>query len=164
VTAFSNFRRFAGALAGLAGGLVGLGGVAAAQPQSVSPSEAPAEWVRYAEVTTQTITRWLAEDNEAATALRAYLHQTRAVDNQPAPPLVLKIWMKPEGQIDRIGFTPFAHETANADLRTVIVGRTLEAPPRDMLLPLRLAIQFDSVDDGEDQSTIVTPKADSTLH
>ncbi|MEG3086710.1 hypothetical protein [Sphingomonas sp. PB4P5] len=140
----SRFRRLTGVLGGLASGLVGLGGAAAAQPQSVAPSEAPIAWVRYAETATRSVTTWLEEDSEPATAFRAYLHQTRPAEDQPSPPLVLKVWIKRDGRVDRIGFTPFADQSANASLLTSIVGRTLpSAPPRGMLLPLRLAIQLE---------------------
>lgn len=167
----SRFRRITGALAGLASGLVGLGGAAAAQPQSVAPSEAPVAWVQYAEIATRSITGWLEEDSEPATAFRAYLHQTRPAEDQPTPPLVLKVWIKPDGRVDRIDFTPFADEPTNANLRATIVGRSLaSAPPRGMLLPLRLAIQLEVGQPvpaggvGEDGSSMVPAAADITLH
>jgi hypothetical protein len=142
---FSRFRRFTGALAGLASGLAGPGVAAAAQPQSVAPAEAPAAWVRYAEMATQSITAWLEEDGEPATAFRTYLHQTRPAEDQPTPLLVLKVWIKPDGRIDRTEFTPFADDAANAALRAAIVGRTLASrPPRGMLLPLRVGIQLEA--------------------
>ena len=166
MTVSSRFRRLAGAFAGFAGGLVGLGGAAAAQPQSVTPSEAPVAWVRYAESVTQSITIWLEEDSQPATAFRAYLHQTRPAEDQPTPPLVLKVWINPDGRVDRIDFTPFADEPANADLRAAIVGRDLSAaPPRGMLLPLRLAIQLEASQPepaggtGEEPSSTVTAEA-----
>ena len=127
--------------------------------------------MRYAETATQSITAWLEEDSEPATAFRAYLHQTRPAEDQPTPPLVLKVWIKPDGRVDRIDFTPLADESANANLRAAIVGRTLgSAPPRGMLLPLRLAIQLEAgepapvVSTGEERSSIVTAEAGTTLH
>jgi hypothetical protein len=145
--------RFGRALAVLAGGLIGLGGATTAPAQSVAPSQAPAEWVRYAEAATGTISAWLEEDGEAAAGFRNYLHQTRPADDQPTPTLILKVWVDPDGRIDRIEFPPFAHEQANADLRMAVVGRALEAPPPpDMLLPIRLAIQLEA------------PQPESTSH
>lgn len=166
----SPFGRFTGALTGLIVGLTGLGG-AAAQPQSVAPSEAPAEWVRYAETATRSITAWLEEDSASAIAVRTYLHQTRPSEDQPTPPLVLKVWITPDGRIDRIDFPPFPEETANADLRAAIIGRALASrPPRRMLLPLRVAIQLEAGQPapaagvGEDRSSMVVAKAEITLH
>ena len=140
----SHLRHLAGVLAGVASSLATLGGAAAAQPQSVSPSQAPVEWVRYAEMATLSITGWLEEDSEAATAFRAHLHQTRPIDDQPTPPLMLKLWISRDGRVDLIDFTPFADEPANTNLRAAIVGRSLASVrPRGMLLPLRLAIQLE---------------------
>lgn len=113
--------------------------------QTVSPSTAPAEWVRYAERATATITAWLEADAAPAMRLRAYLDATRPAEDRATPALQLKVWVAADGMVSRIDFPPFAHEEPNADLRTLIVGRRLAAaPPRDMLLPLRLAIQLDA--------------------
>lgn len=140
----SRFRNLGAALAGLLSGFSGLGGPASAHGQSVTPAEAPSEWVAYAQTATQSITRWLEEDSEAAIAFRAYLNQTRAADDQPARPLVLKVWIEANGRISRLGFAPFAHEAANAGLRGLLVGRSLAAPPSGMLLPLRLSVQTEA--------------------
>lgn len=138
-------RSFYGRLTRWVAAVVGasLAVTAPATAQTVAPSAAPAEWVRYAESATTTISGWLEEDGEAATRLRAYLHETRPVADQPTPPLLLKVWIAPDGAVERIEFTPFAHEAPNADLRGAIVGRRLAAPPREMLLPLRLSIQLE---------------------
>jgi hypothetical protein len=51
---------------------VTLASVAPTQAQTLPPSGAPAEWVRYAETATATISDWLEEDSAAATRLRAW--------------------------------------------------------------------------------------------
>lgn len=136
----SRVGRWFAALAG-----AGLASTSPVAGQSVSPSVAPVEWVRYAEAATLNVNGWLEEDGQAATAFRAYLDRTRSADDQPTTTLVLKVWIDPVGRIERLEFTPFAHEQANADLRAAIVGRRLpSAPPRDMLLPLRIGIQLES--------------------
>lgn len=145
MTPLSRLRRVTLALTGLVSGLLGPGGAAWAQPQSMGAAEAPAEWVRYAALATESLTAWLEEDSESSAAFRAYLHQTRPAEDQPTPALMLKIWITPEGVVDRMDFPPFAHEAANIQLRAAVVGRALPAPPpRDMLLPLRLAIQLEA--------------------
>lgn len=128
---------------------------APAAAQTVAPSAAPVEWVRYAESATTTISGWLEEDGEAATRLRAYLHETRPVADQPTPPLLLKVWIAPDGGVERVEFTPFAHEAANADLRSAIVGRRLAPPPRDILLPLRLSVQLEPASASESSGATV---------
>lgn len=129
-------------LAALVG--AGLASTAPVAAQTVSPSAAPVEWVRYAESATTTISAWLGEDSEAATQFRSYLDRTRPAEDQPTPPLELRVWINPDGAVSRIAFTPFAHEEANESLRGAIVGRRLAAPPADMLLPIRIAVQLDA--------------------
>lgn len=166
MTVSYQLRRLAGALAGVASSLVTLGGAAAAQPQSISPSEAPIEWVHYAETASQSITNWLEEDSEPATAFRAYLHQTRPAEDQPTLSLMLKLWIGAGGRIDRIDFTPFANEPTNVSLRAALVGRNLaSAPPRGMLLPLRLAIQLEARQTAPAGGTdVVTAGTAASLH
>lgn len=130
-------------LAALVG--AGIASTAPVAAQSVPPSAAPVEWVRYAEFATTTITGWLEADSEPASRLRAYLDTTRPAPDQATAPLVLKVWIEPDGKISRIDYPAFAHGEANADMRTLIVGQQLSAaPPRDMLLPLRIAVQIDA--------------------
>jgi hypothetical protein len=140
-------------LAALAG--AGLAATAPAAAQTVAPSAAPAEWVRYAEAATATIGGWLEEDGEAPTRLRTYLDATREAADRPTPPLLLRVWIAADGRIERIDFTPFAHEAANTDLRSAIVGRRLAAPPRDMLLPLRLSIQLEPAEASAPSAAMV---------
>lgn len=137
---FAGLSRWAAVLAG-----AGLTSTAPAAAQSVSPAQAPAAWVAYAQSATTTITGWLQADTEAATRLRTYLDATRTAPDQPTAQLVLKVWIDGKGVVSRIDFPPFAHPEPNADLRALIVGQPLSnAPPKDMLLPLRIAVQLDA--------------------
>ncbi|MGH7019801.1 MAG: hypothetical protein ACREEY_07980 [Brevundimonas sp.] len=132
----------------LATGLAAALGIAApvqAQTQSLSPEAAPAEWVAYAETATVTVTAWLEEESEAASNLRGYLNQTRSAADQATPPLVLKLWIDAQGVISRIDFASFAHNDADAALRSVVDGRRLDRPPAGMLQPLRLSVQLEPV-------------------
>lgn len=145
-----NRASLASRLIGTLAALAGLGTASTAPAQSVSASEAPAAWIAYAETAAATLSAWLEEEGEAPNRLRAYLHQTRPAEDQPTPPLMLKVWIDRDGVVDRLDFTPFAHEAANADLRASVVGRRLSAPPPpDMLLPLRIAVEMPA--GGEDE-------------
>ncbi len=136
---------------------MGLGAAAVASPasaQSVSPQEAPAEWLAYADYATTTITKWLEATSDPATRLRAYLDGTRTAPDQPTAPLRLKVWIGADGTVSRIEHTPFAHAEANADLKALIVGGLFDvSPPEDMLLPLRILVQLPPAPPGEGAQT-----------
>lgn len=109
--------------------------------QSVAPEAAPAAWVAYADQVNARVTAWLGSDDETATRLRAYVDGTRPSPDAAAPTLALRLWVTPAGVIERIAFTPFADAAANADLEALLVGKPIGAPPpRDMVQPLRLAL------------------------
>lgn len=136
---------------------IGIGAAAAPAPafaQSVSPQEAPAEWLAYASYATTTITKWLEVTSETGARLRAYLDATRPSLDQPTAPLLIKVWIDANGMVSRIDYAPFAHAEANADIKTLIVGGQLGAsPPEDILLPLRIVLQLpaqmpDATNDG----------------
>lgn len=130
----------------LASGLAAaLGLTAEAQAQSLTPEAAPTAWVAYAEAVTRTVTAWLEEEREAASSVRRYLHQTRPAADESTPPLVLKLWIDPDGLISRIEVSPFVQAETDAALRSAVDGRRLARPPSDMLQPLRLSVQLDPV-------------------
>lgn len=125
---------------------VGLG-LASGMPaaaQTVPAEAAPANWVRYAAGATAAISQWLQADDEAALRLRAYLDAARTAPDQPGAPLLLKVWVDPDSRVTRLEFAPFEHPEPGADLRSLILGRQLPgSPPRDMRLPLRIAVQLE---------------------
>lgn len=116
--------------------------VPGASAQSVAPSSAPVEWIRYAEASTRMISAWLQDEAEAPSRLRAYLDATRSAGNAPVE-IEISLWPSPGGNVERIHFAPFADAQANVDLQRSIVGRDLGAPPRGMLLPMRVAVQVE---------------------
>ncbi|GLJ00025.1 hypothetical protein [Sphingobium sp. BS19] len=112
----------------------------------VAPSVAPVEWVRYAQGAAAAVTALLQADNEAAVQLRAYLDQTRPAPDQPTAPLIVKLWVAKDRKVSKIDFTPFSHPAPNADLRALLVGQRLPGMlPKGMLLPLRIAVQLDTL-------------------
>lgn len=119
-------------------------GCSALPAQSISPGQAPAAWLRYAEGATRDVTGWLQEDSEAGVGLRTYLEGLRPAADQQTPALRLKLWIDTTGKIERVDFAPFAHEEANAAVRKLTMGRMLAgSPPCDMRQPLHLAVQLD---------------------
>ena len=145
-------RRVACAIAALAG-LGSAPSIAAAQ--GVAATEAPAEWVAYAQEVTVAITDWLQADSDAARRFRAYVAGTRNAQSEQSSSLMLKVWVADDGTVSRIDFTPFAHAEANADLRRLIEGRRLDiAPPPDMLQPLRLMVELQVPHSGNEANAI----------
>lgn len=133
-------RRVASAIAALAG-LGSVPSIAAAQ--GVAATEAPAEWLAYAQEVTVAITDWLQADSDTARRFRAYVAGTRDAQSEQSSALMLKVWVAEDGTVSRIDFTPFAHAEANADLRSLIEGRRLNiVPPPDILQPLRLLVEL----------------------
>lgn len=131
-----------------------------AHAQNIAPATAPVEWVRYAEASTAIVTTWLEESGEEAMRLRAYLTEVQATAGE-AITIEIKLWIAADGAIERLDFEPFAHAQASADLRHLIAGRRLAAPPKGMLLPMRVGIQVtpkvkpDDADNKVEDSTAV---------
>jgi hypothetical protein len=134
-------RFIAGVLAGVLS--AGAASAGAPAPQTVPPSAAPAEWVRYAEAVTASVKQRLQAEDETATRLRTYLDATRPAPDQPTAPLEIKLWIDADGAITRIAHARFADASANADLLDLITAQPLpEKPPEGLLLPLRVQIQL----------------------
>ena len=127
-------------VASIAAGFAAMLGVADAQ--SVVPSAAPVEWVRYAEASTDTVSAWLQEDGEIPARLRGYFNDRRAAEGAPVD-VEISLWVKPDGSVERLRFAPFADAQANTDLHDALIGRSLGAPPKAMLLPMRIAVRIE---------------------
>ncbi|MEG3089658.1 hypothetical protein [Sphingomonas sp. PB4P5] len=129
---------------GLAAAVTMLLAGAPLQARGVAPANAPAAWLRYAEAATQEISVRLQAESDAAVRLRRYLDGTRPAPDQPATPLLLKIWVNRQSVVTRIEAPSFAQDEPNADLRSLILGQRLPgSPPRGIILPLRIAISLD---------------------
>lgn len=135
-----------GRIASIATAFVAMLAPGAATAQSVAPSAAPAEWIRYAEAATATISAWLRDEAEAPARLRAYLNVAQADGSAPVE-IKVSLWLKPDGTVENARFAPFADAQANADLRNMIVDRGLGAPPPGMLLPMRIAVQLEPAEE-----------------
>lgn len=122
-------------------GLAATPGVAAKQ---ITPEQAPRAWVVYAEQATRTITGWLNAEAPPGPRLKAALGApVSSVPDQAAPALEVKLWVERSGRIGRIEAAPLATPVADQDLRDLLVGRRLAAPPRRIRLPLRIALQIE---------------------
>ncbi len=125
------------------GAVIGLGAPATlAVAREVTPDQAPAAWVDYARASMLTITDWLNADQAPATGVRAAIDATRSAPDQPAPPVVVKIWLDSQGVVTRADFPSLGATEADAGLRVLLVGRQLKPPPSDMRQPMRIALQL----------------------
>lgn len=123
---------------------LGLGsGEAAAPPQQVAPEAAPAAWTAYAETVTAILSSWMSGEDETAKRMRTRLDATTSDPAASRSPLIVKLWIAPDGSLGRIAFQPVLDPATDADLRALLTTRHLPPPPRDMLLPLRVALQVE---------------------
>lgn len=116
---------------------------AASSSRAISPEQAPAEWVAYAETATRAIAGWLSAETPPAPRIRAVLDQGRPTPDQPVPPLVLKVWVGRDGAITRVEFASLSDTQADQDLDGLLIGKRLAPPPRGMRLPMRIALQLE---------------------
>lgn len=132
---------------GLGGRVIALAGLLGlsfgpVQAQSVASNQAPAEWMAYAHRVSAAVSTWLEEEDGPALVVRSYLGAARTEVTAQPEPLTLKVWIDAQGRIERLDFAPLAHAEADQALRDALVGRDLAAaPPRDMIQPLRIAVQ-----------------------
>lgn len=124
---------------------VGLGGALHGQAMAAGPvsvEQAPAAWLAYAKDATASVTTWLNGDAPPAPRMRDALMALHPNTDQPPPTLVLSLWVLPAGVISRVEAKSTGDAQADADLRALLLGRQLPAPPKGMLLPMRLGIQL----------------------
>lgn len=117
-------------------------------PRSVAPQAAPKAWLDYAAMVSEQVQARLESDDPAAQRLRDYLNQLPGADTPDGVRLKLAFWIDADGVVTRVDVPLFAHPEPGADLNAILVGQKLsEAPPKDMILPLRLTVQFEPKDE-----------------
>ncbi|RZN08846.1 hypothetical protein CWO91_20445 [Bradyrhizobium genosp. SA-3] len=65
-----------------------------------------------------------------------------------APPLtfLLRAWISSDGQLHRVEFDGLGDPKASGDLRTLLTGGNVSAPPPEMLQPLHLRFSLRAPD------------------
>lgn len=131
-----HWKSLARAIAGL--GLTLPLGVPA-QAAGMSASDAPAEWVSYAQGATAAIEALLRDESQPGLRLKEALSEKQAKEA-----IVIAVWIDGKGAVERVECTDLAGDAAQADLRALLVGQRLPGKmPRDMVLPMRIAAQLD---------------------
>ncbi len=139
-------------MAGLLGAVIAVvasvPGFANAAPHTVAYDAAPPSWIDYAKKVNAEVTQRLTSSEPDAVALRSVLEAQRPAPDQPGPPLALQLWVDKRGVISRVQSGSLAAAKSEEALRKLLVGRAIgSAPPKRMLLPLRLQVQLELAPD-----------------
>jgi hypothetical protein len=112
--------------------------------ESRSTHAVPPAWSQFAQLLQYRFREWLAADND--TAYRFHLYLENRVINESEPPKALPVsaWIGADGAIKRIEFPSLQNKQADEDLYLILSsGNIGEAPPSDMLQPVRLKLKLD---------------------
>lgn len=109
------------------------------EPRLVPPANVPPTWTQFAKLLRYRFEERLSSDDPISARFRVYLTaQARASDGPPAT-LIVSVWIRSDGAIDRLVFDPFRDAGATKDFIAILTrGRIGEAPPPDMVQPVRL--------------------------
>ncbi|MEP9360975.1 hypothetical protein [Sphingomonas sp. KR3-1] len=122
-------------------------GVAAgtASAQQVTPAEAPATWIAYAELVSREAATILGGDDARALNLRKLVQSAGAT-----PVIKLSLWIGPDGIVTRVEAATGVEPAAGEAARSLLKGLKLsQVPPAGILLPLRIAARAE--DTGADR-------------
>jgi hypothetical protein len=108
-------------------------------------AKAPPAWGQFAKLVKYRFEEWVAGDDGAAIRFRAYVKIHRGASDGPPTSLIVKVWVNPDGTVERVSFPSFGDAVATRDLQTILThGNIGEAPPPEMLQPLILRLSLPS--------------------
>ena len=88
---------------------------------------------------------WIGANDPVANRLRAYLTKHAGQADGPPQTLQVRAWLNPDGTIERVSFSTLNNQQADTALHTVLQrGNVGEAPPPEMLQPIRLRFSLNS--------------------
>ncbi|KVL62947.1 hypothetical protein WT01_08670 [Burkholderia cepacia] len=114
-------------------------------PAGAQTADVPQAWMRYGQLAGQQFQAWLEADGDAADRLHRYLEMRvlNASAAAPPPAIVVRAWIGPNGAVTRVEFASLGDPDADATLRQLLTaGPLAEAPPPDMLQPLRVRLRL----------------------
>lgn len=117
--------------------------VVAAQLPAASAQTIPQQWIGYAQMAGTQFEAWLSDPaSDTAARLHAWMQERSAQGGQfVPPPLIVRVWVAPSGQVQRVEFASLGQAQADADLRALMTARVLpEVPPPDMRQPMMLEL------------------------
>ena len=138
----SSIRKKRGGLLAAMLAFTGLATGAAAAPAAVTLEQAPHEWVVYAQSAMEVVAGWLNGEVAPGPRLREYFFKHASDQGQNPQPLLLKLWVGGDGAVTRVESQSLGDEQAEKDLQTLLLGQRLAPPPKNILLPMRVAVQL----------------------
>lgn len=112
-----------------------------------SSADAPPSWGQFAKLVKYRFESWISADDPVANRFRDYLSSHRGKQGGVPANLTVRVWVNPDGGVERVTFPPLPDAQADADLRVVLKrGNIGEAPPPEMLQPLNLRFSLDPRD------------------
>ncbi len=111
----------------------------------VSAANAPPSWGQFSKLVKYRFVSWIGANDPVANRLRAYLGKRAGQADGPPQTLEVRAWLNPDGTVDRVSFSPLNNQQADNDLHTILKrGNVGEAPPPEMLQPIRLRFSLNS--------------------
>lgn len=108
-----------------------------------SAADAPAAWNSFAKTLRLQFEELFTSDNEVARRFIESLEMLRASEPGKVPPTVtVSLWVEPSGRIGRASFAPLPSPSANADFEVLLKQISADAPPPDMMQPVKLMLQL----------------------
>jgi hypothetical protein len=103
------------------------------------PAQAPPSWAQFSKLVKYRFETWISADEPMANRLRSYLIEHGKGDDGQPWTLTVRVWLNPDGTVERVKFPPLGNDQADTDLETVLKrGNIGEAPPPEMLQPVNL--------------------------
>ena len=146
------WKRIVGSVAAATAGLFAAGTGADATPVTVEKSNyrpadaAPATWQAFARQLQEKIEQRLAGDDERARRFQDYLTGRPAGADAPPVTLVLQTWISATGQLHRVELGGINDPDVLDNLRALLTGDNVGAPPPEMLQPLHLRLSLRAKD------------------
>ncbi|WP_413460326.1 YbaB/EbfC family DNA-binding protein [Herbaspirillum huttiense] len=136
------------ALRWLLGLLAGLGMAAelSAQAPGRGAQGVPQHWISYGEMVSNQFAQWLSDaQQEGVMELHTWLQDRVLKEGKPPlPPLVARVWISPQGMVERVELPSLGEARVDTRLRLLLSSSPLpEPPPADMRQPLVLQLSLD---------------------
>ncbi len=109
----------------------------------VPPANVPPTWTQFAKLLRYRFEERLSSGDPISARFRVYLTAQAGASDGPPDIVIVSVWIRSDGAINRLAFEPFRDASATKDFITILAhGKIGEAPPPDMPQPVRLKINL----------------------